>query len=65
MLGFLAISLFCGWYMWIQYIACKGVYNDEKKNGKDELGFTIFMYLFRCSWAIFLIIYAFIQMINS
>lgn len=65
MVAFLLISLFCGWYMWIQYVACKCVYNDEKKKGKDELGFIILMYLFRCSWAIFLIIYIFINMVNE
>jgi len=65
MLGFLLISGFCGWYMWIRYMACVKIYNDDKKNGKADLGFTIFMYLLSCSWAIFLIIYSFINMINS
>ena len=65
MIGFLLVSLFCGWYMLIQYNSCKSVYNDEKKRGKDDLVMIIFIYLFRCSWAIFLIVYTFINWINE
>lgn len=65
MLGFLLVSAFCGYYMWIQYLASNILYNDEKGKGKDELGLIVFVYLFRCSWAIFLIIYSFITMINE
>ena len=59
MLGFLAISLFCGWYIKLQCMLCFS--GDYKK----ELGLTIFMFLFRISWAVFLIIYSFINMINE
>lgn len=65
MLGFILVTAFCGWYMWINYLACVGLYNEDKKKGEENLTFIIFMYLWRCSWAIFLIIYGFIQVINS
>lgn len=65
MIGFLLISTFCGWFMWIQYLAAKMTYNNDIKKGEGNLGGIIVIYLFRCSWAIFLIIYSFINMVNK